>query len=128
MSRRLQARRHNGRFTRNTTENTFGFHTAVCPHADCRRFTTWNLGTEKPTTCHACGRPLEDADPLRAYLGRSLTMATEDGPLVFTVAKVERVNPSTRWIILATDHGLGATLTETQFTAMLADGRIAWAV
>lgn len=55
--KRFQHRRGNGRFERNTTENTFGFHTAVCEA--CRRITTWNVGEAKPTTCHACGKPLE---------------------------------------------------------------------
>lgn len=56
----FQARRGGGKFTRNTTENTFGFHTVVC--AECRRFNTWNVGTVRPETCHACGKPLRDAD------------------------------------------------------------------
>jgi len=57
-----QARRAGGRFTRNTTENIFGFHTAVCAEPDCRRFTTWNVGSPRPETCHACGKPLRDID------------------------------------------------------------------
>lgn len=70
MSRRLQDRRGNGRFTRNTTENTFGLHNTICPNPDCRRFNPWPVveldpatgftrpGT-KPTHCHACGAALE---------------------------------------------------------------------
>jgi hypothetical protein len=58
--KRFQARRSGGRFTRNTTENTFGFHTIVC--AECRHFNTWNVGTPRPETCHACLKPLRDTD------------------------------------------------------------------
>lgn len=58
--KRFQSRRGNGRFTRNTTENCFGFHTSVC--AECRRFNTWNVGAPKPTHCHACGVELRDID------------------------------------------------------------------
>lgn len=58
--KRFQARQSRGRFTRNTTENTFGFHTVVC--ALCRRFNTWNVGEPRPQTCHACGKPLRDID------------------------------------------------------------------
>ena len=60
--KRFQARRGSGRFTRNTTENVFGFHTTVCQHDDCRRFNTWNVGEQRPETCHACGRPLVNED------------------------------------------------------------------
>lgn len=56
--KRFQARRSSGRFTRNTTENTFGFHAAVC--AKCRRFNTWNIGEPMPERCHACGEALVD--------------------------------------------------------------------
>jgi len=56
--RRYQARRSSGRFTRNTTENTFGFHTVVC--AACRRFNTWDVGAARPAMCHACGEVLRD--------------------------------------------------------------------
>jgi hypothetical protein len=62
--KRFQARRSSGRFTRNTTENTFGFHCIVC--AECRRFNPWNVGTPRPATCHACGKPLRDVDELEA--------------------------------------------------------------
>jgi hypothetical protein len=72
IGKRLQARAGN-RWVRNTTENTFGFRTIVCPH--CRRFNTygpldnappqngpfrdpfdmWN----PPTHCHACNGRLD---------------------------------------------------------------------
>lgn len=57
--KRIQARRSSGRFTRNTMENTFGLHVEVCEHADCRRMNSWSVGAEKPTACHACGRPYQ---------------------------------------------------------------------
>jgi len=54
-----QARRSNGRFIRNTLENTFGLSAPVCPN--CRRFNPYRLGLEpKPTHCHACGHPLTE--------------------------------------------------------------------
>jgi len=56
--KRFQARRGNGRFTKNTMENTFGLHCAGCPHADCRRLNPSRVGEPAPTTCHACGRSL----------------------------------------------------------------------
>jgi hypothetical protein len=55
--RRYQARRGNGRWTRNTCENTFGLHVEVCPHADCRAFNPYGIGEPKPEECHRCGRP-----------------------------------------------------------------------
>jgi hypothetical protein len=58
--RRFQARRGNGRFTRNTMENTLGLHCAVCPA--CRRLNPSPVGEPRPTHCHACGAALvEDA-------------------------------------------------------------------
>ena len=56
-----QARRRNGRFVRNTPENTLGIHIDICPR--CRRLNTWDRGSPAPTNCHACGAPLnEDRD------------------------------------------------------------------
>jgi hypothetical protein len=62
MPRRFQARIGNGRFTRNTTENTFGLSVAICPWPDCRRFNPRSVGEAPATTCHACGRSMDPAD------------------------------------------------------------------
>jgi hypothetical protein len=51
--KRFQARRGNGRFTRNTPENTLGLHIDVCP--TCRVLVPYELGAEPPDTCHSCG-------------------------------------------------------------------------
>ena len=55
--RRRQARRRNGRFTRNTAENTFGLHVEVC--SVCRAVTTWDVGGVRPSGCHVCGGAFE---------------------------------------------------------------------
>ncbi len=55
---RFQARRGNGRFTRNTLENTCGLHCLWCPHPDCGRGNPYTLNEAVPTQCHACGKPL----------------------------------------------------------------------
>lgn len=63
---RRQARRGNGRFTRNTMENTFGLHCEVCPVDTCRRLNPWTVGQAKPERCHACGSLLDgtaEAEP-----------------------------------------------------------------
>ena len=36
MGHRIQARRGNGRFTRNTFENVMGLHVLICPNPECR--------------------------------------------------------------------------------------------
>jgi ribosomal protein L40E len=59
MGRRFQARRGNGKFTRNTMENTFGLSVQVCPH--CRAMNPRNAGTEPLTNCHRCGESLDPA-------------------------------------------------------------------
>jgi hypothetical protein len=51
--KRFQARRGNGRFTRNTMENTFGLHCEVCDV--CRSLSPWAVGEPKPKRCHNCG-------------------------------------------------------------------------
>jgi hypothetical protein len=61
--RRFQARRSSGRFTRNTTENTFGFSCDVCE--SCRRITTWTVGEPRPNACTHCGGILESRRRLR---------------------------------------------------------------
>ena len=61
MGRRIQARIGNGRFTRNTFENTLGLHSYICPGGDgewCGAIVTWPVGTEAPDACHRCGRIL----------------------------------------------------------------------
>jgi hypothetical protein len=66
---RLQARRGNGRFTRNTMENTFGLHVDIHEHkADgswCGSFNPWPVGEPRPETCHACGESLPPEAPER---------------------------------------------------------------
>jgi hypothetical protein len=66
--KRHQSRRGNGRFQRNTLENTFGLRALVC--VTCRSFNTHGLGEARPTTCHACAKPLVDiADATEAQPG-----------------------------------------------------------
>ena len=57
MGRRFQARRGNGRFTRNTPENTLGLSIEVCPF--CRALNPRPAGTPRADNCHACGRSLD---------------------------------------------------------------------
>ncbi|HYE88477.1 MAG TPA: hypothetical protein VEA16_19080 [Vicinamibacterales bacterium] len=63
MGRRVQARRGNGRFTRNTPENTLGMHFNVHERKQngewCGAFNPSRVGETRPTHCHACGDPLE---------------------------------------------------------------------
>lgn len=70
MSRRIQARRSNGRFTPNTPENTFGLHVPICPA--CGAFNPYPvaerdpasgfpLPATPPTNCHRCGAELHPA-------------------------------------------------------------------
>ena len=56
--RRFQSRRSNGRFQRNTLENTFGLKAWVC--IECRRFIPLNVGEPKPETCPHCEKPFKD--------------------------------------------------------------------
>jgi hypothetical protein len=60
---RRQARRGNGRFTRNTPENTFGMHIDIHGYKRdgtwCGAFTTSPVGEPRPTHCQACGDPLD---------------------------------------------------------------------
>jgi transposase-like protein len=56
--KRFQSRRGNGRFQRNTLENTFGLTVQTCPH--CRTFNPRSVGEPKRETCHACGKPLDE--------------------------------------------------------------------
>lgn len=57
MDRRFQARRGNGRFVRNTPENTLGLHIGVCPA--CRLLQPSRVGEPRPTKCHSCGAALD---------------------------------------------------------------------
>jgi hypothetical protein len=61
--RRFQARRGNGRFTRNTLANTFGLNVEICERPACRRMTPYALGEQKPTVCQACKLPFEAFPP-----------------------------------------------------------------
>ncbi len=61
MNGRFQSRRGNGRFTRNTLENTFGLTVQACPH--CGRFNPRAVGEPERETCHACGKPLSGGLP-----------------------------------------------------------------
>lgn len=71
MGRRIQARISNGRFTRNTLENSVGLRCIVCPHCnqlnpygrkpipdrgfiDPDDFNQWDV----PAHCHECGDAL----------------------------------------------------------------------
>lgn len=58
--KRFQARRGNGRFTRNTFENTLGLHVKVCP--TCGRFNPYDVGAPMPEKCHDCGASLAPVD------------------------------------------------------------------
>jgi len=63
--RRIQARRGNGRFTRNTPENTLGLHMGIHERKPdgswCGAFNPSPVGAPRPTHCHACGCSLVDA-------------------------------------------------------------------
>lgn len=50
---RFQARRGNGKFTRNTMENTLGLHCDVCPK--CGGLNPYGLNESPPDACHNCG-------------------------------------------------------------------------
>jgi hypothetical protein len=60
--KRIQARRGNGRFTRNTMENTVGLHCAVHERkldgTWCGALNPWPVGGVPPTVCAQCGEPL----------------------------------------------------------------------
>lgn len=58
---RFQARRRNGRFTRNTLENTFGITAEVCPR--CRQIIPRGLDEPKPQSCPTCGADLGETVP-----------------------------------------------------------------
>lgn len=62
--KRRQARKHNGRFTRNTLENTLGVHANIhngnTPEGIfCGRFNLSNIGEPRPEHC-VCGEPLNE--------------------------------------------------------------------
>lgn len=50
---RLQARRGNGRWQRNTLENTFGLHAGICP--TCNSFNPHGVTEQAPDICVHCG-------------------------------------------------------------------------
>lgn len=62
MMKRFQARRGNGRFTRNTPENTFGLHMGIHERRPdgqwCGAFNPSRVGEPRPQTCHVCGGSL----------------------------------------------------------------------
>lgn len=58
--KRLQSRRSNGRWQRNTLANTFGLSVEVCP--TCRIFNPYAVGQPKPVTCHDCGAALGERE------------------------------------------------------------------
>jgi hypothetical protein len=63
--KRLQARRGNGRFIRNTPENAFGLHMNIHegqkPNGEwCGAFNPSKLGEARPEICQ-CGSPLPSA-------------------------------------------------------------------
>lgn len=52
--KRIQGRRSNGQFRRNTLENTFGLSTRICP--DCGALNPYRLRFEQPPDlCSYCG-------------------------------------------------------------------------
>lgn len=55
--KRFQARRSNGRYTRNTLENVFGLHADVCPGGPdgkwCGRILPVSVGEKRRTFCDA---------------------------------------------------------------------------
>ena len=63
--KRFQARRGNGRFVRNTPENTLGMHIDVHERkADgswCGAMIPTTVGEQRPEKCHACGEALVQA-------------------------------------------------------------------
>lgn len=59
MSHRIQSRRGNGRFTRNTPENTFGLSLNICER--CGGFNPSPAGEQRPTICHHCNEPIKKA-------------------------------------------------------------------
>lgn len=69
--KRWQARRCNGRFTRNTFENTFGLHAGVHERKAngewCGAFNPSPVGEPRPTYCHACGESLETPERTEAH-------------------------------------------------------------
>ena len=55
--KRLQARKRNGRFTRNTLENTFGLSVEPCRH--CRSLANVHgINEPAPVVCVSCGENL----------------------------------------------------------------------
>lgn len=60
---RMQARRGNGRWTRNTMENTLGLHCAIHGRKAngewCGALNPSRVGEPRPTMCHSCGEHLE---------------------------------------------------------------------
>jgi hypothetical protein len=76
---RFQARRGNGRFTRNTMENTFGLHVGVHERKAsgewCGSMNPSRVGEPRPTHCHACGEPLsaDAVDPYASSTGKPST-------------------------------------------------------
>lgn len=67
--KRLQARRANGRFIRNTAENTLGLHFNVHERkADgswCGALNPSRVGEPRPECCSQCAEPITEADPIR---------------------------------------------------------------
>lgn len=54
--KRFQARHGNGRWTRNTFENSLGLNPGICP--SCNRFNPTPVGEMRPETCTHCGNLL----------------------------------------------------------------------
>ena len=64
--KRLQARRGNGRFTRNTSENTLGLHMNIHGFRKdgetwCGAFNPSRVGEPFPERCQTCGELLSEA-------------------------------------------------------------------
>ncbi len=55
--KRYQSRKRNGRFTKNTLQNTFGI---IVVHCKCRTLANhYSVGEPKPEVCRDCGNKLE---------------------------------------------------------------------
>lgn len=54
--KQYRARLSNGRFTRNTLENTFGLHCDICPK--CNGCIPYGVNEAPPQKCHHCGEKL----------------------------------------------------------------------
>jgi hypothetical protein len=64
---RIQSRRSNGRFQRNTLEVCCGLHCEICPNGACRSFNPYGVGEPAPTHCHRCAAVLAASEAPEAH-------------------------------------------------------------